>query len=140
MNIKISVGLFKMQITGPISRNANCIETEIGTEISFPQNPKWFWFRWPPGNTRWETHLVGWYPHSLVRKGWNFGQFWWMLPVDWFSSAGWWVSDILLLLLPYCRLGGPQWFVSAATVGWSGCQWSFGIQACKTDRSRKRQS
>lgn len=34
MNIKISVGLFKMQITGPISRNANCIETEIGTEIS----------------------------------------------------------------------------------------------------------
>lgn len=23
-----------MQITGPISRNANCVETELGTEIS----------------------------------------------------------------------------------------------------------
>lgn len=71
-----------------------------------------------------------------MRRGWNCGQFWWMLLDDWFSSGEWWVCDTLLLLLPYCRLGEPQWFASAVTVRWSVYQQSFGIQVCRIDINR----
>lgn len=93
-----------------------------------------------PGNTLWEILLVIRYLYSLVRKDWKFDPSWWMLPDDWFSSGGWRVSDTLFLQLPYCRLGGPQWFVSAAAVRWSGRLQSFGIQVCRTDRNGGRQS
>lgn len=63
-----------------------------------------------------------------------------MLSDDWFSSGGWWVSDTPFLQLPYCRLEGPQLFVSATTVRWSGCLQSFGIQVCRTERNGGRQS
>lgn len=131
--------LFKTEITGFIPRRSNWVETEMDMRVCiFCSSPGYsILIQMVPGNTSWETLFVIRYLYSPVRKDWNFDLSWWTLPDDWFSSGGWWVSDTLLLQLPCYRLVGPQWFVSAAAVRWSGCLQSFGIQVCRTNRNGK---